>query len=352
MFIKEIKTSSSLINLKKDWISIYEKDQEAQFFSSWDFIQYLIKQAESKCQDWCILALKLKSSDTCYKAFFPLRYRKFEQKIGLSLTEFHMLGNYMADYTGLICDPDHEMEILSYFAFYLSDTLGFKWLNLDSINISERRLELFLCYFSEDEFTIKYKNRNSTPRATDLYICPYILLPKNLNIYLKNSLSRGKRWQIKKMIQKAKQMAIYPQESTTETYKEDINSLLELWRIRWADSKEPKAEQLIKQYRLILEAGFIDGVVHLMVLKHESHTIAVQAGFVDHVKRQLLIYIIARDLSWNRFSAGLLLHRYHIEWAITQGLQVYDFLRGNELYKYSLGATDHKLRSVLIARHT
>jgi len=74
------------------------------------------------------------------------------------------------------------------------------------------------------------------------------------------------------------------------------------------------------------------------------------AQYVDANKKTLLFFASARNPAVNELPVGLLLHASSIRWAIEQGMQVYDLLRGDESYKYSLGATDTTIASTVIFR--
>jgi len=47
-----------------------------------------------------------------------------------------------------------------------------------------------------------------------------------------------------------------------------------------------------------------------------------------------------------------MLHAHTIRWAIANGLQRYEFLQGNEDYKYSFGCEDGHLIDIVIATRT
>jgi CelD/BcsL family acetyltransferase involved in cellulose biosynthesis len=49
-------------------------------------------------------------------------------------------------------------------------------------------------------------------------------------------------------------------------------------------------------------------------------------------------------------SAGLLLKALAIEYAIGRGLQCYDFLQGNERYKYDLGGKNTQVMQIRCQR--
>ena len=51
-----------------------------------------------------------------------------------------------------------------------------------------------------------------------------------------------------------------------------------------------------------------------------------------------------------RLAVGLLNHAYNIQRSIEQGLRVFDFMRGDESYKYHLGGQDRRLFRVTAQR--
>jgi hypothetical protein len=85
--------------------------------------------------------------------------------------------------------------------------------------------------------------------------------------------------------------------------------------------------------------------------------IAVHAGLVErpgagrelHRPAELLFYIGSRDETFDDLPPGFVLHAYSIRHAIENGFTTYDFLCGNEPYKYSFGAQDHHTRCIVLS---
>jgi CelD/BcsL family acetyltransferase involved in cellulose biosynthesis len=76
------------------------------------------------------------------------------------------------------------------------------------------------------------------------------------------------------------------------------------------------------------------------------------AGYLDFIYGdEVLVYNSGLNLSVApELSPGILLLAYLIRHAIEQGCKRFDFLRGNEEYKYRLGGRDTKVY-MLIATH-
>jgi tetratricopeptide (TPR) repeat protein len=84
------------------------------------------------------------------------------------------------------------------------------------------------------------------------------------------------------------------------------------------------------------------------VLWRGDKPLAALGSFIDRQKQALLYFVAGRDESCNDPPPGLVLHAHSIRWAIENGLKTYDFLRGDESFKYSYGATDRHIRYLLI----
>jgi tetratricopeptide (TPR) repeat protein len=64
----------------------------------------------------------------------------------------------------------------------------------------------------------------------------------------------------------------------------------------------------------------------------------------------VLFLITGRDDQVKDFAPGLVLHAYGIRDAIANGFEVYDFLMGNEAYKFSFGAEVNYTKTVVLER--
>ena len=90
------------------------------------------------------------------------------------------------------------------------------------------------------------------------------------------------------------------------------------------------------------EAGWLS----LRHLVHQDRAVASVLGFVYRGK--LHLYNSGYDPEYNRLSAGFVLMSEEIRLAIQDGLEEVDFLRGDEKYKYDLGASDVPLMHLAV----
>ncbi len=94
-------------------------------------------------------------------------------------------------------------------------------------------------------------------------------------------------------------------------------------------------------FRDLADALAAAGWLRLGVLRAFDQDAAVLFAFA--YRDTLALYNAAYDPALGSLSIGIASHAYAVRDAIAQGFKVYDLLRGDEPYKYDLGATDRWL---------
>ena len=98
----------------------------------------------------------------------------------------------------------------------------------------------------------------------------------------------------------------------------------------------------------MLTRSFHSGLLYLPTFWHGDRPVAALATLVEPRKRTFSFYMTGRDETFEGPPAGMILHAYSIRHAIEHGFVEYDFLRGNELYKYSFGCNERKIHSTVL----
>jgi hypothetical protein len=203
--------------------------------------------------------------------------------------------------------------------------------------------------FSRKDFRISHRNRTSKVDGIDNLISPFVRLPGSYEEYLQTRLSANTRQKIRRYQRKLESLDnLDIVESGPDTRDRDLDALAGYWKDRWADRKRSKVGTLSAKYREIIRQGLEADIVYMPVLRANNRPVAVLASFVDWEKKCLLFFVAGRDPTWKTIPAGLLLHAHSIRWAITNGLRSYDLLRGDEQYKYSLGAEDRMIACIRV----
>jgi len=118
----------------------------------------------------------------------------------------------------------------------------------------------------------------------------------------------------------------------------DFVRLHQLRRHQKAQTGVFKADRQKFFYQQLLNDFSQRGWVELAFLNVEGERVA---GVLQFSYREgTFYYQTGFDPSWVKYSVGLVLNRMLIERAEQQGMKTFNFLRGDEPYKYRLGATD------------
>jgi CelD/BcsL family acetyltransferase involved in cellulose biosynthesis len=348
MHIDAIDKFESFSTLKRDWDSVYRADPEAQFFLSWTWMSSWLSVI-GRQNRWVILAAKLHADSSTYVAFFPLRFRvKTNRSDGRPYREIAMAGNRGADYTGLICVPAFQNDAIKAFAECLK-RLEWKILNLEFICASDQRIGLLLGQFPQQKFHIREVEDTNEIDNVNLCRCPYVKLPSDWNSYLNHELSTNSRQKIRRLIKKIESSTEFRITHTTaQTFDLDLSILLEFWALKWGGRKGERLDIIKRIYRTMLMHCFTRDSLFLPVLWKGGVPLGALALLIDVEKRSLLFYVGGRDATVKSPPPGVVLHAYSIRYAIRRGFTTYDFLRGNERYKYSFGKEERHIRHVIV----
>jgi CelD/BcsL family acetyltransferase involved in cellulose biosynthesis len=346
MFIDVIDKLEDFESLRSNWDAVYEADPEAQFFLSWTWLSQWLSAVEHR---WFILAAK-PSPNAPYVAFFPLRLRT-KLKHGSGFYNEIGMVNSGVDYTGLICPPDSQYKAIPALARFLK-TLNWTRIRLENIRISDERLRLLLAHFPPRAFNLAKAERINAADNVNNCICPQVNLPGDWDSYL-NSLSANTRQKIRRFLRMVESDRAYRiTHARSDTVERDVGTLLEFWGARWGSRKGDRLSVMLQSNRTMLLRCFRNGSLLLPVLWCEETPLGALAILVDRQKASFLFFIGGRDDTVQSPPPGLVLHAYSIRHAIAGGFRIYDFLRGNEAYKYSFGARERRIHCLAVGTRT
>ena len=348
MFIDVIDNLEDFKRVKDNWDTVYEADPEAQFFLSWTWLSQWFVTARPQ---WFVLAAKPTRDASNYVAFFPLRLRtKLKHGSGFH-NEIGMAGNSGADYTGLICLPDAQHQAILALAKYLK-TFNWARIHLENVRLSDQRLRLLLAHFPTRTFNIAQTERVNAADNVNNCICPLVHLPDDWDRYL-DSLSANTRQKIRRFLRTIESDGTYRiTHAKPDTVERDVDTLLELWSTRWESRKGERLNAMVKSSRTVLLNCFQNDSLLLPVLWRDDTPLGALAIYVDRQKASFLFFLAGRDDTVHSPPPGLVLHAHSIRHAIAQGFRTYDFLRGNEAYKYSFGARERRIHCITISTKT
>ena len=134
--------------------------------------------------------------------------------------------------------------------------------------------------------------------------------------------------------------------ATEETLERDFKTFVEMHRGAEGHKGHFMRPEIATFFRRLVEAFMPLGHFRLDLLEIGDHAVASTFGF--ELERKFYLYNSAYEPEAARFSPGLVLVSELVKQSIDKGLEIFDFLRGPERYKYELGAQAVPLNNVRI----
>ncbi len=255
----------------------------------------------------------------------------------LASGELQVVGGVdVADYLDVLYLPGRSCDVFG----KLLDTLAARsdWTSLSLQDVPEQSLTRHCLVNAAGE-------RGIAALEEVEEVCPRIKLPGSFDEYLE-TLTSDDRHELRRKMRKASNRRGYrftALEATT-----DLAGSIEEFVTLHVKSSGDKATFMTEPMRRF----FTDLAAHGEELGVVLNFIEIGgrrvAGLLNYRSNgELWSYNSGHDPEYNQFSVGVAIFGFTIEWAIQQGLRVFDFLRGNEPYKYDFGSVDttvHRIR--------
>ena len=181
-------------------------------------------------------------------------------------------------------------------------------------------------------------------------VSPFLELPATWDQYL-GGLGKKDRHELRRKFRRL-DSAGDVRYVVLDGWSEDTRTALDTFLDLMGKSGEDKAEFLTSDRRDFMadmaEETAKAGALRLLFLEFDGVRTSTVLTFVDRDK--LLLYNSGYDPAFSHLSVGLLLKAWSIRYAIETGLREFDFLRGDEPYKYDLGGRDRTLYRYVLTR--
>lgn len=344
MNVDVIDQFASFRAVRRNWNNVYAADPDAHIFLSWDWMCRWLHEVKT---DWMVLAAAPDASAKDYVAFFPIRLRTQAAKNGGFYTEIIMAGNSFADYTGAIFRPEYVDAAIDAFARHIGQ-MQWAIIRFDSMRMGERCHARLIRHFPKTKFKIFLNRPMLDASGIDNSICPFAVLADSWEGYLAR-LSANTRQKLRRLLRRLDSNPdLHVVQTTSQTVDISIEILIQFWNRQWADRKGDHVDTIGNSLRTMLKHYSDLGILYMPILWNGEEPAGVLASIVDHSKRVMHFCVAGRDERHNDLQPGLILHAHSIRHAIEMGLTQYDFLRGNERYKYSFGAFERRLCNTVI----
>ncbi len=170
---------------------------------------------------------------------------------------------------------------------------------------------------------------------------PRLGLPGDFETYVQ-SLGKKERHELRRKIRRLENAtgATFRWASEAERGA-TLDRFFELHRLSRGEKADFMTPDVERFFRDIADALAPLGRLRLGVLRAHDEDAAVLFAFA--YRRTLALYNAAYDPAFGSLSIGIVSHAWAIREAIGERFDTYDLLRGDERYKYDLGATDRWL---------
>ena len=339
--------------IRSNWDLVYEADPQAQFFISWIWLSRILKRYDDYNESWFILAAKSNINASDYVSFFPIRTAIKEHKAGGAFyNRLSLAGVTESDYIGFICLPEYEEEVTSAFALSIQQQEEWSIFQIEHIKRTDKRMSSFLHLLSRENLDINELHYRNDLEAIDNTIVPYVSLPNDWEQYLQNSLSSNARQKIRRFFRKIENSKeFYFTHVNEDNIGHHIEILISLWLTSWEGrNSAEQCQKITTQVNDVIHHLFEHKCLYFPVLWQGDKPIGTIANMMDFSKKTILFFIGGRDETVKELPPGIILHAYGIQYAIQNGFKIYDFMMGNEAYKYSFGAKERHITDVVVQR--
>lgn len=181
-------------------------------------------------------------------------------------------------------------------------------------------------------------------------VAPRLQLPSTWDDYLA-SLGKKDRHELRRKMRRLfdsgarVEMSVYDQQADVNA---TMDEFLRLHTVSRSDKAEFMSGSMPLFFRRMASSLSQEGLVRLFMLRVDGK--AVASVFCFDAGNCLYMYNSGYDPEYSALSVGLLSKALVLQWAIENGKQSLDFLRGNEPYKYDLGARDQDIYRLIVRR--
>lgn len=332
-----VDSAKEFFALKDEWNELVKSDELATIFQTWEF-QY---------HTWCIFAdritpylLLVRNKNNKLIACAPMGTRTWG--VGpLSVRILEFASARYCDYSNFILHRDFVEDSLSILARWFHtnlcrwDAVWLRPIREDSMLIREN---LFL---SKIGYPFQIRQRSTAP---------YLRFQKGFLTYedaLSKKKARSIRYKVNKLFRRFD--GTFEGVADGQLLDEAMNHLMDLHQKRMREKNEMGAFALPsarEEFRALIKKLGARGLAKVHAIRSNEKTIASLCTF--EFRGTVSYYQGGFDTDYRQLSPGMVIHPLRINEAIKNGALEYDFLDGDEPYKFTWANGRRKLYSIKI----
>jgi CelD/BcsL family acetyltransferase involved in cellulose biosynthesis len=335
--IREINSFDDFLGLREDWNTFLSRCDHT-VFSTWEWLTTWWRHFG----DGRKLVLLIAEENGKIFGIAPLMY-SVKKIFGLRTAKIEFIGTRHSDYNDFIIAGNKE-ECLHLFLDYLRSGFKGKWDSIELNDIPET---------SATQTSLSQAGGGlQTVYSRVIHECLYLPLPQSYeNLY--NQLSYKFRQNLRRCDKNllAEHKVKFVDYSNLEQHQKGMASLFDLNQKRWQTKSQPGAfaDPKICDFTLDIAQTFLSkGWLRLNSLSVDGIPVAVSYGF--NYGSKFNYYLHGVDPNYQRYSVGNLLVVKLLKQSIEEGLTEFDFLRGDESYKYRWTSLTRKNYNLMLTK--
>jgi CelD/BcsL family acetyltransferase involved in cellulose biosynthesis len=340
MQVQAVTTYSEFVAMREDWERLMERAPAANIFLTHDWVATWWRHYGNGSR-LNILAV-YRGKELVGLAPLMIQQRRL---VGFPvLRRVAFIGTGVSDRLDILLAPGHERATL---AAMVSRLQHQRW---DIVDLQE---------IPEGSTTAKLlpelaEAARTPAEVTVQSICPVIQLPSEPGAYFASLSSKFRKnlsW-YERRLRKEHTLSVDFLDNGPRL-EQDLQAFFRLYRKSFSD--RPSAREVIGDEFAALRQEVatrfaMQGSFQLALLRVDGHEVAGELSFL--YRRTFYAYNSCHDPAWKRGSVGSILRGQVIRRAIVTGCQEYDFLRGEEPYKYTWGATSRRHVGIRMIRES
>ncbi|HYR92455.1 MAG TPA: GNAT family N-acetyltransferase [Terriglobia bacterium] len=323
MNVERIETAGRFAELREEWNNLLERSASDCVFLTHEWLHTWWKHLA----DGRRLSILACREDGNLVGIMPVAVRdaQYTRMMPRAL-EFLGSGVIGSDYLDAIMLPGHEREVMRAFG--------------DQLNQSNLMLHLSQLKRGSSaalELAEQLQRRRWTVAETKINVCPFISLAGlDWDGYLATR-SSSQRYNFNRRLRqlmKGSEMRLECVQSPGEA-QTGLDVLIALHRKRWGargSSEAFQTDAVVAFHREFVERAAGRGWLRLMILRLGNQPVAALYGL--RYGERFYFYQSGFDPAYSKQSVGLVVMGLAIKAAIEEGVSEYDFLHGDEEYKF------------------
>ena len=240
-------------------------------------------------------------------------------------------GGQLTDEQDVVAIPGHEAEVATSVARWIAEQQPPR-VRLEYVPEERPTLDAFDAVLSEARYRV------TRARQT---VSPVLDLPGSYETYVQ-SLGKKERHELRRKVRRLETAGPATFRFAADAERATVlDRFFALHRLSRGEKAGFMTADVERFFRDVADALAPLDRLRLGVLTFDGADVAVLFGFA--IGKVIALYNAAYDPGLASLSVGIISHAWAIREAIARGYTTYDLLRGDEPYKYDLGARDRWL---------